>query len=123
MRNAVPKAAGRFSLTAAGWYREGCCGLGDPGGEARSGRNPADQAMDCDGQKKGYDLELTRAVSRRVEVPVIASGGAGALEHFYDAFTEGCADAVLAASLFHFGEITVPQLKKYLESKHIPVRK
>ena len=80
-------------------------------------------SMDCDGQKNGYDLELTRAVSRRVKVPVIASGGAGTLEHFYDAFTEGCADAVLAASLFHFGEITVPQLKEYLESKHIPVRK
>lgn len=80
-------------------------------------------SMDCDGQKKGYDLELTRAVSRRVKVPVIASGGAGTLEHFYDAFTEGCADAVLAASLFHFGEITVPQLKEYLENKHIPVRK
>ena len=80
-------------------------------------------SMDCDGQKNGYNLELTRAVSRRVKVPVIASGGAGTLEHFYDAFTEGCADAVLAASLFHFGEITVPQLKEYLESKHIPVRK
>ncbi|MCI9576420.1 MAG: imidazole glycerol phosphate synthase subunit HisF [Clostridiales bacterium] len=80
-------------------------------------------SMDCDGQKNGYDLELTRAVSRRVKVPVIASGGAGTLEHFYDAFTEGCADAVLAASLFHFGEITVPQLKEYLENKHIPVRK
>lgn len=62
-------------------------------------------SMDEDGQKKGYDLELTRAVSERVGIPVIASGGAGALEHFYDAFTVGKADAVLAASLFHFGEI------------------
>ena len=80
-------------------------------------------SMDCDGQKNGYDLELTRAISRRVKIPVIASGGAGKLEHFYDAFTEGCADAVLAASLFHFGEITVPQLKEYLAGRGIPVRK
>ena len=79
-------------------------------------------SMDEDGQKKGYDLELTRAVSERVNIPVIASGGAGALEHFYDAFTEGKADAVLAASLFHFGEIPIPQLKQYLAVKNIPVR-
>ncbi len=79
-------------------------------------------SMDEDGQKKGYDLALTRAVSERVGIPVIASGGAGALEHFYDAFTEGKADAVLAASLFHFGEIPVPELKKYLNEKGIPVR-
>ena len=79
-------------------------------------------SMDEDGQKKGYDLELTRAVSERVGIPVIASGGAGALEHFYDAFTVGKADAVLAASLFHFGEIPVPELKKYLTKKGIPVR-
>ena len=79
-------------------------------------------SMDEDGQKKGYDLALTRAVSERVGIPVIASGGAGALEHFYDAFTEGKADAVLAASLFHFGEIPIPELKKYLNEKGIPVR-
>ena len=79
-------------------------------------------SMDDDGQKKGYDLALTRAVSERVGIPVIASGGAGALEHFYDAFTEGKADAVLAASLFHFGEIPIPQLKEYLNKKGIPVR-
>ena len=79
-------------------------------------------SMDEDGQKKGYDLELTKAVSERVGIPVIASGGAGALEHFYDAFTKGQADAVLAASLFHFGEIPIPELKKYLNSKSIPVR-
>ena len=79
-------------------------------------------SMDEDGQKKGYDLELTRAVSERVGIPVIASGGAGALEHFYDAFTVGKADAVLAASLFHFGEIPVPELKEYLTKKGIPVR-
>lgn len=79
-------------------------------------------SMDEDGQKKGYDLELTKAVSERVGIPVIASGGAGALEHFYDAFTMGQADAVLAASLFHFGEIPIPELKKYLNEKNIPVR-
>ena len=79
-------------------------------------------SMDEDGQKKGYDIALTRAVSEKVNIPVIASGGAGALEHFYDAFTEGKADAVLAASLFHFGEIPIPELKKYLNKKGIPVR-
>ena len=80
-------------------------------------------SMDEDGQKQGYDLALTRAVSERVNIPVIASGGAGALDHFYDAFTEGMADAVLAASLFHFGEIPIPKLKEYLNEKGISVRK
>ena len=79
-------------------------------------------SMDEDGQKKGYDLGLTKAVSERVNIPVIASGGAGAPEHFYDAFTEGKADAVLAASLFHFGEIPIPELKQYLSGRNIPVR-
>lgn len=79
-------------------------------------------SMDCDGKKTGYDLELTRAVSERVGVPVIASGGAGALEHFYDALTVGKADAVLAASLFHFNEIPIETLKAYLAEKGIPVR-
>ena len=79
--------------------------------------------MDCDGQKPGYDLELTAAVSERVGIPVLASGGAGTMEHFYDAFTTGKADAVLAASLFHFGEITIPQLKEYLAGRGIPVRR
>ncbi len=79
-------------------------------------------SMDCDGGKNGYDLELTRAVSENAGIPVIASGGAGTMEHFYDAFAEGKADAVLAASLFHFGEITIPDLKKYLEGRGIPVR-
>lgn len=80
-------------------------------------------SMDCDGVKEGYDLELTRAVSESVGVPVIASGGAGQLSHFYDAFTDGKADAVLAASLFHFGEISIPQLKDYLAGRGIPVRR
>lgn len=79
-------------------------------------------SMDCDGKKTGYDLELTRAVSERVGVPVIASGGAGALEHFYNALTVGKADAVLAASLFHFNEIPIETLKAYLSEKGIPVR-
>ena len=80
-------------------------------------------SMDCDGVKNGYDLELTRAVSDCVNVPVIASGGAGAMEHFYDAFTAGHADAVVAASLFHFGEITIPDLKAYLAGRGISVRR
>ncbi len=79
-------------------------------------------SMDCDGQKQGYDLELTKAVSESVGIPVIASGGAGALEHFKDAFTQGKADAVLAASLFHFGEIPIPTLKQYLDKENISVR-
>ena len=80
-------------------------------------------SMDCDGVKNGYDLELTRAVSEAVSIPVIASGGAGRMAHFYDAFTEGKADAVLAASLFHFKEITIPELKEYLAGRGIPVRR
>ncbi len=79
-------------------------------------------SMDCDGVREGYDLALTRAVSEQAGIPVVASGGAGTLQHFYDALIEGKADAVLAASLFHFGEITVPQLKEYLSEKGIPVR-
>lgn len=79
-------------------------------------------SMDCDGQKTGYDLALTRAVSESVGIPVIASGGAGSLEHFYDAFTRGKADAVLAASLFHFNEISIAELKAYLAQRDIPVR-
>lgn len=80
-------------------------------------------SMDCDGVKNGYDLELTRTVSESVGIPVIASGGAGKMEHFFDAFTQGKADAVLAASLFHFGEITIPQLKDYLAQAGVPVRR
>ena len=79
-------------------------------------------SMDCDGQKQGYDVELTKAVSESVGIPVIASGGAGALEHFRDVFNIGKADAVLAASLFHFGEIPIPILKEYLHKENISVR-
>lgn len=80
-------------------------------------------SMDCDGVKNGYDLELTRTVSENVGIPVIASGGAGKMEHFYDAFTDGKADAVLAASLFHFGEISIGNLKNYLNDNGISVRR
>lgn len=79
-------------------------------------------SMDCDGQKTGYDLDITKAISESVEIPVIASGGAGKLEHFYDALTFGKADAVLAASLFHFNEIPIGELKQYLTDKGISVR-
>ena len=79
-------------------------------------------SMDQDGQKTGYDIELTKAVSENVGIPVIASGGAGKAEHFTDVLTRGKADAVLAASLFHFGELPVPELKKYLNENGIPVR-
>ena len=80
-------------------------------------------SMDCDGTKAGYDLELTRTIAEHVEIPVIASGGAGTMEHFYDAFTEGRADAVLAASLFHFRELEIRQVKDYLADRGIPVRR
>lgn len=79
-------------------------------------------SMDTDGTKNGYDIELTKKVSESVKIPVIASGGAGTMEHFYDAFTLGKADAVLAASLFHFKEIEIADLKKYLKKRNIEVR-
>ena len=79
-------------------------------------------SMDADGQLTGYDLDLTRAISQAVEVPVIASGGAGELAHLYDAFTSGEADAVLAASIFHFGTYSIAQAKDYLAGRGIPVR-
>lgn len=79
-------------------------------------------SMDCDGTKAGYDIELTRQVSENVSIPVIASGGAGKLSHFYDALELAKADAVLAASLFHFKEIEISELKEYLRDKGISVR-
>ncbi len=79
-------------------------------------------SMDADGTKDGYDCELTRAVSKAVQVPVIASGGAGKLEHLLEVLRAGKADAVLAASIFHFGTFTVPQAKEFLKSRGIPVR-
>lgn len=79
-------------------------------------------SMDADGTQAGYDCALTRAVSDRVSVPVIASGGAGTLDHFVDAFREGHASAALAASLFHFGTLTIPTVKQHLAARGIPVR-
>jgi len=79
-------------------------------------------SMDCDGTRNGYDIELTRAISTAVRIPVIASGGAGKLEHFHEALTDGGASAVLAASLFHFGELTIGQVKEYLREHGVTVR-
>jgi imidazole glycerol-phosphate synthase subunit HisF len=79
-------------------------------------------SMDRDGTKDGFDLELTRAMSEALEIPIIASGGAGTLEHFYDVFADGKADAALAASIFHYGEYTIGEGKQYLADKKIPVR-
>ena len=80
-------------------------------------------SMDCDGTKAGYDLELTKAIAREVPIPVIASGGAGTMEHFYDALTKGEADAALAASLFHYKELEINRLKDYLAGRGVSVRR
>jgi len=79
-------------------------------------------SIDKDGTRSGFDLPMTAAVSQAVSIPVIASGGAGTFEHFSDVFTQGCADAALAASVFHFSEHAVSELKAYLDAQHIPVR-
>ena len=79
-------------------------------------------SMDCDGTKAGYDIELTRMVAESVSIPVIASGGAGTMEHFYEALTEGRAEAALAASLFHYKELEIGEVKKYLHDKGVSVR-
>lgn len=79
-------------------------------------------SMDCDGTRAGYDIELTRTIAEAVSVPVIASGGAGTKEHFYEALTEGKADAALAASLFHYKELEIRELKEYLKEKGLSVR-
>jgi cyclase len=79
-------------------------------------------SMDTDGHQDGYDLDLLRAMREAVQIPIIASGGAGTPEHFYDALVQGGADAVLAASVFHFGTVTIPDLKAYLESRGVAVR-
>lgn len=79
-------------------------------------------SMNHDGTKKGFAVELTRSLAERLPVPVIASGGGGTMDHFTEIFEEGKADAALAASIFHFKEIAIPELKKYLRKKHIPVR-
>lgn len=79
-------------------------------------------SMDCDGTKNGYDIELTKIISEHVSVPVIASGGAGTMDHFYEALTEGKADAALAASLFHYKELEILELKNYLKKKGLSIR-
>ena len=79
-------------------------------------------SMDCDGTKAGYDRALTRAIAEAVNIPVIASGGAGTLEHFYEALTDGKADAALAASLFHYKELEIKEVKQYLREKGVSVR-
>lgn len=91
-------------------------------GEARGAGEILLTSMDADGTKQGFDLEMTKAITEAVHIPVIASGGCGKLEHFADVFEQADADAALAASLFHFGELTVPQVKEYLRAKNIPVR-
>ena len=79
-------------------------------------------SMDADGTRAGFDLPMTKAVTDAVSIPVIASGGCGSLDHFAEVFEETGCDAALAASLFHFGELTVPQVKDYLRERSIPVR-
>jgi len=78
--------------------------------------------MDADGTKHGYDLDLTRRISDSVQIPVIASGGAGNLQHLYEGLTEGAASAVLAASIFHFREVTIDQAKSYLRDRGVVIR-
>lgn len=111
----VVVAGGRTptGLDAVEWAREGQC---------RGAGEILLTSMDADGTKAGFDLEMTRAVTRAVSIPVIASGGCGSLEHFAQVFEQTGCDAALAASLLHFGELTVPQVKKYLASRNIPVR-
>ena len=111
----VVVAGGRTptGLDAVAWARRGAA-LGAGGVLLTS--------MDADGTKAGFDLEMTRAVTQAVSIPVIASGGCGSLEHFAQVFAETDCDAALAASLFHFGELTVPQVKEYLRKRKIPVR-
>jgi cyclase len=100
-------------IDAVAWARDGV---------ARGAGEILLTSMDCDGTKAGYDLELTRTISGAVHVPVIASGGAGTLDHLFDAVTTGRADAVLAASIFHFGEFTIPAVKAHLRARGVEVR-
>jgi cyclase len=91
-------------------------------GRAKPKRAAQARSIDRDGTKAGFDCEMTAAVSRALSIPVIASGGAGGLDHFVEVFTEGCADAALAASIFHFAETSVSALKHHLSRHGIPVR-
>ncbi|MCC8136559.1 MAG: imidazole glycerol phosphate synthase subunit HisF [Clostridiales bacterium] len=121
----------RRRADGSGWniYKNG--GRVDMGIDAVEWAMKADQlgageilltSMDCDGTKAGYDIELTRTIAENVSVPVIASGGAGTKEHFYDALTEGKADAALAASLFHYKELEICEVKQYLKERGVSVR-
>jgi cyclase len=142
----IHEAAERFGsqciVVAIDARREGGAGAARWGVYTHGGRRPAGRdavewareavaqgageilltSMDRDGTKDGYDLELTRAIAGAVSVPVIASGGAGSLEHLYDGLMEGCADAVLAASIFHFGTHTIAEAKDYLRARGVTVR-
>lgn len=122
----------RKRADGSGWniYKNG--GRIDTGMDAVEWAMQADQlgageilltSMDCDGTKAGYDIELTRRIAENVSIPVIASGGAGTKEHFYEALTDGKADAALAASLFHYKELEIMDLKNYLADKGVPVRR
>lgn len=122
----------RRRLDGCGWniYKNG--GRVDTGLDAVEWAMQADHlgvgeilltSMDCDGTKAGYDIELTRLIAENVSVPVIASGGAGTKEHFYDALTTGGADAALAASLFHYKELEIDDLKEYLQGRGVSVRR
>ena len=115
----------------SGWniYKNG--GRGDMGIDAVEWAMQCDRlgageilltSMDCDGTKAGYDIELTRTIAQNVSIPVIASGGAGTKEHFYDALTDGAADAALAASLFHYKELEIREVKQYLRERGVSVR-
>ena len=119
-------------VDGSGWnvYKNG--GRIDVGWDAVAWAKKAEQlgageilptSMDCDGTKAGYDIELTRTIAQQVSIPVIAAGGAGTMEHFYDALTEGQADAALAASLFHYKELEINTLKEYLAGRGVPVRR
>lgn len=116
----------------SGWNIYKNCGRIDVGMDAVEWAMQADRlgageilltSMDCDGTKAGYDIELTRQIAENVSIPVIASGGAGTKEHFYEALTDGKADAALAASLFHYKELEIMDLKNYLADKGVPVRR
>lgn len=111
----IYKHGGRIDvgLDAVGWARKA---------ESLGAGEILLTSMDCDGTRAGYDLPLTRAVSEAVSIPVIASGGAGTLEHFYEALTEGGADAALAASLFHYKELEISEVKSYLSKRNVSVR-
>ncbi len=140
----ISEAAGKFGSQRivvaidAKKRTEGCWDVYIKGGRENTGKDVVEWAveaeklgageilltsMDADGTKNGYDIELTRAVAESVKIPVIASGGAGKPEHFYDVIVDGKADAVLAASLFHYREVEIAQLKDYLSKRGIPVRK